>query len=226
MHFRMACGVDRTRHRRSPAATLSYAVSYAPTAVAVDLGAPTYARSPWKATGCSSRAGAASSSSAGCCRRMPTTPLLRSAARWPLYSASSDGRPSCLTTMPRLRQPGRAGRRGRNRSLRRRPGQSGPARIPDPVSGSSCRRCTPIPGARRAPLAVLRESIDGGPSLSGECRAPPSHPDGVSVPLEQNRLRCALARSVVRWRLDPGDVLDVGGSKSRVELRHALRRPL
>jgi len=161
-------GVDRTRHRGSPASTLSYAVSYAPTAVAVDLGTPTYARSPWMATGCSSRAGAASSSSAGCCRRMPTTPLLRSAARRQLHSASSDCRPYCLTTMPRLRQPGRVGRRGRNRSLRRRPGQSGPARIPDPVSGSSCRRCTPIPVARRAPLAVLRESIDGGPSPSGE----------------------------------------------------------
>ena len=107
---------------------------------------------------------------AGEAEGMPTTTLLRSAARRQLYSASSDRRPYCLTTMPRLRQPGRAGRRERNRSLRRWPGQSGPARIPDPVSGSSCRRCTPVPGSRRVLLAILR-----APRWTTTCPSAPTH---------------------------------------------------
>ena len=107
---------------------------------------------------------------AGEAEGMPTTTLLRSAARRQLYSASSDRRPYCLTTMPRLQQPGRAGRRERNRSLRRWPGQSGPARIPDPVSGSSCRRCTPVPGSRRVLLAILR-----APRWTTTCPSAPTH---------------------------------------------------
>jgi hypothetical protein len=70
------------------------------------------------------------------------------------------------------RGPGRAGRPPeRSTGPRRQPGQSGPARIPASGSGSSCRRCTPVPVAGRAPLAVMRESLGGlSPSdRSGRC---------------------------------------------------------
>ena len=54
---------------------------------------------------------------------------------------------------PNLRRPRRGARpRGPGRGPRRPPEQAGPARVPASASGSSCRRCTPVPRARRALL--------------------------------------------------------------------------
>jgi len=75
------------------------------------------------------------------------------------------------------RGPGRAGRPPeRNTGPRRQPGRSGPARIPASGSESSCRRCTPVPVAGRASLAVLHESLEGGSSPSGGCAGRPVAP--------------------------------------------------
>jgi hypothetical protein len=126
--------------------------------------------------------------------------------------ASGGRRPYCLTTMPRLRQPGRAGRRGRNGSLRRWPGQSGPARIPGPVSGSSCRRCTPV-------LGVASSTSRYRASREVTCPRP-CKPTSASRHGERARRR-VLGRRL----LDRDGVLGAWHAESRMELCRALRSP-
>jgi hypothetical protein len=68
-----------------------------------------------------------------------------------LYSTSD-----VVTTRPELRRPRPGGRPPEpGRGPRRPPEQAGPAQVPAAsVSGLSCRRCTPDPGARRALLDI------------------------------------------------------------------------
>jgi hypothetical protein len=59
-----------------------------------------------------------------------------------------------------IRRPRPRGRLpGPGRGPRRPPEQAGPARVPVSESGSSCRRCAPVPGARRA---LLDRGLTGG----------------------------------------------------------------
>ena len=103
------------------------------------------------------------------------------------------------------RGPGRAGRPPeRNTGPRRQPGRSGPARIPASGSGSSCRRCTPVPVAGRAPLAVLRESLEGGPSPFGRR---PGVSAGTRRPERDRRLEAAQAATPARSHAQAAELL-------------------